>query len=288
MSATLACMAGESIYKLVESGQLKARAAGARKTPFGAHQPIFLIEAQTPYYLLLRRSEAGRAVTAGQVNWRANLYTLKDLGVQAVLSWSAAGSITHNLSIGQVVIPDDMLDMTHQRSLTFFEDSDLGLLRQFPVFCPALRQAMLDVLDAMNIETHFGGTVAVMEGPRLETPAEVRMLAAIGAELVSHSLAPEVFLARELQMCFAGACYLVNYAETGSRHRPFSTGDLFGGLAPANQAERLARMTNRLPDLLEKLAERTRQFKGCECARSMSPHIESGQLPADWRDWFGA
>ena len=204
-----------------------------------------------------------------------------------MLSWSAAGAITHNLAVGQVVVPDDVIDMTHHRSATFFEQCDLGMLRQFPVFCPRLRLALEETLVETRLPVRAGGTLAVTEGPRLETPAEVRMLAAVGAELVSHSVAPEVFLARELQMCFAGACYLVNYAETGSRHRPFSTGELFGGLTTASQVERLAQVNAGLPAILEALAERLENTAdGCECHQTVAHQIARGRLDHDWHKWF--
>lgn len=286
MSATLACMAGGSVYRLVQSGQLAAKEIGRRQTPLGLSEPIFLIEdGPAPYYLLGRRWPCKGA--ACKPNRKANLYALKDLGVEMVLSLSAAGSITHNLSIGQVVVPDDLLDLTHNRPHTFFEDSECGFLRQFPVFCRALRTALEDVLTQMGLPAHFGGTVAVTEGPRLETPAEVRMLATVGAEMVTHSIAPEVFLARELQMCFASACILVNYAETGSHHRPFTTGELFGGLTEAGQTQRLQGVVDHLPQLAAAVAERTAgAARDCPCGRTMQQHIAAGSLHADWRRWF--
>ncbi len=288
MSAQLACMAGGPLCSVLESGRLPGKKLPRRQTPFGESEQVLLVEdAPVPFYLVPRQLPGRRRLAPSQIRHRATLYALKDLGVGAVVSWSAAGAISHNYDLGQVVIPDDAIDMTNRRPTTFFEKSGLGLLRQFPVFCPALRGALERVLAQLQIAVHSGGTVAVMEGPRFETPAEVRMLAGVGAELVTHTLVPEVFLAKELQMCFAGACYLVNYAETGSRHRPFSTGELFGGLARASQAERIRRATDALPELLRRLAELCASAeRTCECDQTMAQRVAAEGLDADWHKWF--
>ncbi len=283
MSAKLACLAGAAVYRMVDSGRLAAQALPGRQTPFGQSRGIFLVEAPVPFYLMPRHGPGRQRQAPSRVNNRANLYALKDLGVECVLSWSAAGAITHDLAVGQIILPDDVLDFTRHRASTFFEESCLGFLRQFPVFCPDLQRALESVLKEMELSFRAAGTVAVTEGPRLETPAEVRMLGISGAQLVTHTLAPEVFLARELQLCFAGACYLVSYAETGSHHRPFTTRDLFGGLTQASQDERLKLAVNSLPGMLTLLAQRLEtEEKSCQCDQSMAEF----DLPADWHDWF--
>ena len=289
MSATLACLTGSTMYRLVDTGQLSAKQLAPRKTPFGDSEVILLIEdAPAPFYLLPRYGPGRSFRAPAKVNYRANLYALKDLGADIVLGWTAAGAITHDLGIGQIVIPDDLIDMTRLRATTFFDDSGLGLLRQFPVFCPTLRGALEDVLAEMHAHFRPKGTVAVTEGPRLETPAEVRLLANAGAEMVTHTLAPDFALAKELQMCFAGVCYLVNYAETGSRHRPFWTGELFGGLTEVSQADRARRTAAMLPELIRRLLEHLPSIQpACECRSAMAHHIEAEGLDEDWHSWFG-
>jgi 5'-methylthioadenosine phosphorylase len=288
MPGKFACMAGGPLCRALESGQLSARELGRLNTPFGPSEVILRVDdAPVPFYLMPRQLPGGPRLGASQINYRATLYALKDLGVEAVLNWAAAGAVTHDLGVGQILLPSDLIDLTSRRPMTFFEKHGLGLLRQFPVFCPALRGALEEVLAELKLDFHTGGTAAVTEGPRLETPAEVRMLAGFGAEVVTHMLAPEVFLAKELQMCLAGACYLVNYAETGSRYRPFSTGELFGGLTTASQAERLRRVCQALPELLRRLAEKVASAeRTCECHNTMAGHIHKDNLPEDWHRWF--
>jgi len=288
MSAKMACLAGATVYKMLEAGRLTATELPRRKTPFGESQPIFLVEeVPVPFYLMPRYGPGRDRPAPCRINYRANLYALKDLGAQCVLSWTAAGAITHTLVIGQVVVPTDLIDMTRSRPTTFFEQSCLGFVREFPVFCPTIHNALEQVLGEMNLPYHTGGTVAVTEGPRFETPAEIRMLGTMGAQLVNHTLAPGVFLARELQLCYAGACYLARYAETGSRHRTFTTGDLFGGVTQAGKDKRLELTVESLPELLTRLAQRLETTeKVCECDRSLASHVSELDLPADWHQWF--
>ncbi|KKM15584.1 hypothetical protein LCGC14_1694580, partial [marine sediment metagenome] len=235
MAATFALIAGGPLRRALETGQFNTRPVAQADTPFGPSEPILLAtEGDLEFYLVPRQLPGQPRRAPSNFNCRATLYALKDLGVTCVVSWSAAGAVTHDLSIGQAVVPDDVIDLTRTRAGTYFETSGLGLLRQFPVFCQPLQQLLADAIMELGLSCRLGGTAAVTEGPRLETPAEVRRLAGFGADLVTHQLIPEVFLARELQMCMAGGLYVVNYAETGSRHRPFITRDLFGGLTQAS------------------------------------------------------
>ena len=288
MAATVACIAGEEIYRQWETRRLAGTELGPRSTPFGQSSNIFLIDGGSPFYLLARYGPGLAKAAPCKVNYRANLYALRDLGVQCILAWGPAGTITHTIAVGDLVVLSDVIDMTSLRPRTFFEKSPLGFLRQFPVFCPSLRRIVGDVLADMKLVYHGSGTIAVSEGPRLETPAEVRMLASIGAETVTHTFVPEVFLAKELQMCYAAVTYVVNYAETGSRHRPFAAGELFGGLNQASDSQRLTSAVAAMSRIVTAVSAAAAQKPdlGCDCDKTMAHHIRQYNLPADWRKWF--
>ena len=288
MAVRFACIGGRPLCRLLETGALEARQLEPIKTPFGQSEALFLIERPAPgMYLVPRQLPDRGRIAPGSFNYRATLYALKDLGVQYVLSWTAAGTIAREIAVGQIVLVDDVIDLTRLRATTFFKRRGLGMLRQFPVFCPTLRGVLEEVLVEMKLPYHPGGTAAVTEGPRLETPAEVRLLAAHGADLVTHQLVPEVFLAKELQMCLAGGAYVVNFAETGSRYRPFIPGDLFGGLTHNSQADRLELLCRTLPDILCRTAAKlTATTKVCECDRAMAAQVQENALPEDWHRWF--
>ena len=290
MAPTIACIAGEEVHRQWDSGSISGQRIGPRGTPFGPSGEIFLIPSDDSGFYLLPRYGAGMGKTAPfKINYRAGLYALKDLGVQYVLAWGPGGAITHNIAVGDLVILDDVIDQTHLRPKTFFEDSPLGFLREFPVFCPTLRRLAAGVLSDMKLVYHATGTAAVCEGPRMETPAEVRKLGSVGAEVVTHAFVPEVFLAKELQLCYAAICYVVNYAETGSRHRPFTAGDLFGGLTPKSEGERLAGTVAAMSEIVRNVAAAVATTpKACECDKTMAGNIRAYNLPEDWRKWFGA
>ncbi len=288
MSARIACIAGEEIYRQWSAGRISGETLGAQATPFGDSGEIFLTETDGQQFYLLPRYGQGLKKTAPhKVNNRANLYALKDLGVDCVLAWGPGGAITHNIAVGDMVILSDVIDFTYLRERTFFEDSPLGFLRQFPVFCPTLRRLVGDVLGEMKLLHHNGGTAAVREGPRLETPAEVRMLATTGAEIATHSFVPEVFLAKELELCYTAICYVVNYAETGSRHRPFATGDLFGGLARKSDSERLAGVVGAMSQIVANVSANLDDAQRiCECDQTLAAHRNEYGLSGDWKQWF--
>jgi len=288
MPASLACIAGEEVHRQWEAGYISGEKLGRRDTPFGRSEEVFLVRCDDQEFYLLPRHGAGMSKTAPwKVNYRANMYALKDLGAKAVLAWGPGGAITHNIAVGDLVVLGDVIDQTHLRPKTFFEDCPLGFLRQFPVFCSSLRRLCEQVLHEMKLVYHGARTAAVSEGPRLETPAEVRMLAAVKAEVVTHTFVPEVFLAKELQLCYAGVCYVVNYAETGSRHRPFVGGDLFGGLAGESDADRLAGAVGAMSHIVAAVAAAVERSAGvCECHNTLAGYAKKYNLPEDWRAWF--
>lgn len=288
MAPTVACIAGEEIHRQWDAGRIGGQKLGRRNTPFGESGEIFLVQSGRQEFYLMPRHGSGMSKTSPRkVNYRANIYAIKDLGVRCVLAWGPGGAITHNIAVGDLVILNDLIDRTYLRDKTFFESSPLGFLRQFPVFCPTLRKIVAEVLQSMKLVHHNAATAAVCEGPRLETPAEVRMLAGMGAEMVTHTFVPEVFLAKELQLCYVAICYVVNYAETGSRHRPFAAGDLFGGLTQKSDSERLAGVVASMSRIVGNVvAGLDAGQKACECDATMSGNINEYDLPDDWKAWF--
>ena len=113
------------------------------------------------------------------------------------------------------------------------------------------------------------------------------MLGTVGAEVVTHTFVPEVFLAKELQLCYAAVCYVVNYAETGSRHRPFAAGSLFGPLSQKPDSERLAGVVGAMSQIVRNVAAAVEQDNGiCECDKTMAEFVRQYNLPADWHEWF--
>lgn len=285
MAITLACIGGRAAYHLLRQGALLAERLGPQKTPFGLSQPVFRCESRFgEFFFLSRHGETAYERTPTFINYRANVFALKDLGVRSILSWSETRALSHNFTIGQYVIIDDLVDETFSRPQTLFENQGFGHIRQYPVFCPSLRQALTQTLREEACEFVDRGVYVCVEGPRHETPAEARKYATWGGELLGQALAPEVFLARELQMCYASLCYVARYAEDGTNYRPFEDGR---ALDEREERQRAASAVERMPRLLERFgAVLPKTPSICKCDSTMTPHIARGQLGLDWRSWF--
>jgi 5'-methylthioadenosine phosphorylase len=285
MSITLACIGGRAAYDLVSRDAFVAERLGARATPFGQSQPIYRCQSRAGEFLLLcRHGEAGYEVTPGLINYRANIYALKELNVQAIISWSETYAISHNFKIGQFVIVDDLIDETVSRPCTFFDNQELGHLRNWPVFCPTLRRAFADALTEEGCTFADRGVYVCIEGPRQETPAEARKYASYGGELIGQTLAPEVFLARELQMSYASLCYVARYAETGTPYPAFESGRV---LSEAVLAQRANAAVERLPGIIDRLCAALHEKPGVvQADESIELPPPNGPRDGNWREWF--
>jgi len=236
--------------------------------------------------VLSRHGEEGYEVSAAFVNDRANLYALKSLGVHKVLAWCAPGAINETMAPGHLVCPDDILDETRGEAYTFFPQRGLGFVRQNPVFCPELRRALSSTLEAGPFPFHPEGVYVATSGPRLETPAEIRKFRLLGGDLVGMTLVPEVFLARELELCYAALCYVVNFAE-GIKDRAYQPGVLFEGLATSEEIARVQEVESAFADLVLRLLPGLAAARSlCSCGRLMERYRLRGDIGQDWRTWF--
>ena len=289
---SFACIVGSETTHLLQTGKIVGKQLGGINTPYGKSGEILDIDnPDGPFYMLSRCPGGINRPAPCNINTRANLYALKELGVSAVLDWAPAGAVDHSIALGDLVLASDVVDLTSKRVDTFFPNSALGYLRQFPVFCRTLQRIVAQVLYDTHLPLRPASAVAVTEGPRLETPAEIRRIAGMGAQLVTHLLAPEVFLARELQMCYVGLLYVVNYAETGSKHTPFDTNSLFAG-SDSQPTSRLDATRNQFDRVIREIATAVdlalteEHHAPCECAQPMADQAQRYNLSENWKDWF--
>jgi 5'-methylthioadenosine phosphorylase len=286
-------LGGSGAYAL-PAGTLGERLSSRRlRTPYGLSNPLHLCEnAGFRFFFLSRHGEKGYEKTAPYVNYRANIYAAKSLGVTRIVAWTGPGAISRKVRPGDLVLPDDLLDFTRNRPSTFYEGKGIGFLRQFPVFCERLRDALRSVVQRREGGSeagslHFGGTYACTEGPRLETPAEIRFLARAGADLVGMTLCPEAFLARELEICYAPVAYVTNYAE-GVRKMPYRRGALFEGMLPPGEAAAVEAAKNAIPGIGIAAARAIAgEERDCPCAVSMERYRKRGVIGPDFRGWVG-
>ena len=288
MANTFAIIGGSEAYNLLMSDKLKGERIGPIETPFGESQAIFKIERSNnnSFLFLSRHGEKGYSKTAPYVNYRANIYALKEQGVKQIVSWSGPGAINKKYKIGQYVVVDDLIDETKQREYTFYENKGIGFIRQSPVFCPDLRQCISITLKSLKHNYAERGTYVCTQGPRLETPAEIKMYSSFGADLVGMTLVPELFLAKELEMCYASICYVTNYAEgvVDSEYRP---GELFEGLSSDKDRKAVKDSVNNFPIIIDLLASAINKHSmNCKCQLSMERYRKEGIIGDDWHDWM--
>ncbi len=182
-------------------------------TPYG---PVAVLVAQTERYpvVFLNRHGLNREHPPHRINYRGNLAALRMLGVTRVLATYAVGSINRALPPGSLIVIDDYLDFTSGRSATFFDGGDTGhaYTEMSTPCCPALRARLLALATQADLPLHPSGVYVCTNGPRFETPAEIRMYAQLGADVVGMTGMPEVTLARELGIHYAAVAYSINWA----------------------------------------------------------------------------
>lgn len=287
MSDTIAVIGGSGAYNLLQTGGFSGERIGPVATPFGDSQAVHRCSASDAEFLFLsRHGEKGYHVSAPFVNYRANIWALKELGTARIIAWSGPGAIDESLTIGQYVLPDDLIDETKRRTYTFFEGLGIGFVRQNPVFCPQLREYASEVLSSMGAQCRHGGIYTCTEGPRLETPAEIRKFRIMGGDLVGMTLVPEVFLAKELEMCYMPVCYVTNYAE-GVRPSGFVPGVLFEGLLSDDEKRAVDAAVSRFPEVVTALVRVVSgEERTCACGRIMERYRRRGDIGSDWRTWI--
>ena len=269
-------------------------ASGAREekvlileTPFGQSAHLHFLHYQDiPFVILSRHGEEGYDLSAPFVNDRANIWALKESGVSRILSWSAPGSLNPAMAPGHLVLVDDLIDETRSGPGTFFEGKGIGVIRQNPVFCPDLKKITAETLGKSPFPYHAGGIYVSVEGPRMETPAEIRKFRLFGGDLIGMNLAPETFLARELEMCYSALCYPVNFAE-GMLDRPYQPGVLFEGLASPEEIASVKKVEEAFPELILQVLSKAHESPGtCFCRQSMQRYKERGDIGPDFRTWI--
>jgi 5'-methylthioadenosine phosphorylase len=286
VKAKLAVMARVGAHRPFVTAGLQDLGTEVYQTPYGASRPVhFFTHQGVNFAVLSRHGEAGYEISAPFINARANLYALKALGVEKILAWVAPGSLTEEMAPGDLVTPHDVLDEGQGGPHTFYPGVGWGFIRHNPLFCPELRSAMLGALAGVPFKVHDRAVYVATTGPRLETAAEIRKFRLLGGDLVGQTLAPEVFLARELELCYVALTYVVNYAE-GLVARPYEPGVLFEGLATPAEVAKVRAVEAAFPEfvirLLPALAATSRQ---CPCPRLMERYRLRGDIGADWRTW---
>lgn len=248
MGCTVAIIGGTGVY---DPDWVKEKEERAIHTPFGEAALTLgtLKEAPTQSVAFMNRHGLGHAVPPHQINYRANLWALSDMGIKRVVATAAVGSLNVAMPPGSMVLVDQFLDFTKMRISTFFDGTDGPVVHTDMTnpYCPESRQRVLEAGQREQAPIIMGGVYVTTEGPRFETPAEIRAYRLLGGDVVGMTSVPEVVLARELGLCYVTIAMVTNYAA-GMAAGVLTHQEVLDVMA-ANQARLRQILLRALPDL---------------------------------------
>ncbi len=229
-------------------------------TPYGPTPTMIIGRVKGRDAIFLPRHGAGHTAPPHKVNYRANISGLKSLGVERVIATNAVGAIDTSLAPGDIVVPSDLIVFTKSRRGTFYDHPPVTHVDVSEPYCPTIRSALTSAGSDNRRILRNDVVMACTEGPRYETPAEIRMLRTLGGGIVGMTGAPEAFLARELEMCYASISFISNMAaglqKTLSAKEVEDRGRESGQILNKILIEAI----NKIPDGRE----------GCSCARALA------------------
>lgn len=182
------------------------------ETPFGQPSaPIVLGTISGKRIAFLARHGIGHHISPSEVNYRANIYALKQVGVRKVVSISACGSLREDYAPGHIVIPDQIFDFTRGRPRSFFGEGMVAHVGVADPVCEDLSKKVYEAAGRAGAAVHQGGTFITIEGPRFSTRAESNVFRSWGMSIIGMTASPEVFLAREAELCYAIMAHVTDY-----------------------------------------------------------------------------
>ena len=234
------------------------------KTPYGEPSGDFAIGSlDGREVVFLPRHGSKHTIPPAQINYRANLWAMKKLGVEQVIAPTAAGSLQAHVKPGEFVVCDQFVDRTSGRADTFFTGPRVGHASAADPYCPRLRALAVATGRELGVTMHDGGTVVVINGPRFSTRAESRWFAAQGWEVVNMTQYPELILARELELCYLNIALITDY-DAGLEGAP--------DLPPVSVAEVerfFASNNDRVRELILRLVPKLDGPRECPCPHAM-------------------
>jgi len=274
----LAVIGGSGLYDMPA---LKDVETLEMDTPFGnPSSPITVGTLSGRRVAFLARHGIGHHISPSEVNYRANIFALKMLGIQRVVGINACGSLRDDFAPGHIVIPDQVLDFTRGRPRSFFGDGMVVHIGSADPFCNALSDLVYDSTVLAGGTVHLGGNFITIEGPRFSTRAESHTFRAWGMSLIGMTTCPEVFLAREAEMCYTCMAHVTDYDVWHVSEEPVTVEmvvrTLFNNTALAQKAIQV---------LVEKLPPET----PCDCQHALKDAIitRPERIPAETRKKLG-
>jgi len=243
-------------------------------TPFGRPSSrLFVGERAGKRIVFLARHGIGHVYTPAAVNYRANIYALKMMGVERIVAVSACGSLREDYVPGEIVVPDQLFDRTEGRPRSFFDRGIVAHISAAEPFCADLSETLAASVESAGGRVHRGGTYITIPGPRFSTKAESNTYRGWGMSIIGMTTCPEAFLAREAEMCYAVMAHVTDYDVWHTSEEPVSV-------------ERIVRTLRENTKLAQAaiiiLVDRLDASRTCDCANALqdtmltdSDHLKS-------------
>jgi len=254
--AEIGIFGGTGIY---DSGLLKDSKEISIDTPYGkTSDSITVGEFNGKKVAFMPRHGKKHTIPPHLINFRANIWAFKELGVKRIIAPSAVGSLKEEFEPGNLALPSQFIDFTKSRKGTFSEDGRVIHISVADPFCPELQKVILNVTKIQGIKIHQDCTYVCIEGPRFSTKAESRFFRTTGADIIGMTLVPECQLAREAQICYVSLSTVTDYDVWAEK--PVTAKEVM---------ETLAKNVEMTKKLLTFVIDQIPEIKSCSCEKAL-------------------
>ncbi len=264
------------------AGQMTGAERHDVDTPFGRPSTAILVgKFGKKRIAFLSRHGEGHTLSPSEVPFAANIFALKQLGVRAIISSCAVGSLAEQIAPGDLVVVDQFIDKTFRRTSSFFGGFGAVHCEMADPTCGRIREMLIDAAKEIDVTTHPKGTYVCMEGPQFSTRAESLMHKAWGADLIGMTAMPEAKLAREAQICYALVALASDYdcwkPQEAGKNKQTLLKEILGNLQAA---------TNNCLELVEAVLASDHELigKDCHCRTSLDLAVWTDQSRIDKAD----
>jgi len=255
-TAEIGVFGGSGFYSLLDNAE-----EHRINTPYGApSSPVMVGEIAGRTVAFLPRHGKDHQLPPHMINYRANVWAMKELGVSRIIGPNACGSLQAHVKPGDFVICDQFVDRTWGRIDTFYDGPITTHVSSADPYCPTMREVAVEQARAAGITVHETGTVVVIQGPRFSTRAESRWFASQGWEVINMTQYPECYLARELEMCYCNISLITDHDAGAEGAEPVTNDEVVRVFAANNE---------RLKGLLHAMIPALPPERPCVCAHAL-------------------
>jgi 5'-methylthioadenosine phosphorylase len=255
-TAEIGVFGGSGFYELLDNPrEFKV------DTPYGAPSaPVMHGEIGGRTVAFLPRHGADHGLPPHMINYRANLWAMRTLGVSRIIGPNACGSLQPHVEPGHFVICDQFVDRTWGRKDTFYDGPTTTHVSSADPYCPVMRRVAVEKANGLGITVHDGGTVVVIQGPRFSTRAESKWFASQGWEVINMTQYPECYLARELEICYCNISLITDHDAGAEGVEPVTNDEVIRVFGENNA---------RVKDLLYAMIPGLPEERACQCATAL-------------------